>query len=109
MLALIPFLGPALAILSVEVLQEYGWRAIYGGAGFEVIQSAVSPFRSTDYITELFDELRVDGVRRRLSAWLEAFSDPAWRRTFLMDRETRQAIRQVLSYMGNGLYASRKP
>ncbi|HXY87143.1 MAG TPA: methyltransferase domain-containing protein [Candidatus Acidoferrales bacterium] len=94
---------------DIEILQEHEWRGIYEGAGFEVIQSTVSPFRSTDYITELFDELRVDGVRKRLSAVLKAFSDPTWRRTFLMDRETRQAIRQVLSYMGNGLYASRKP
>jgi len=72
------------------------------------MQSAVSPFRSTAYIKELFDEFRVDGVRRRLSAVLKGFSAPAWRRTFL-DRNARQALRQVLSYVGNGRYASRKP
>jgi ubiquinone/menaquinone biosynthesis C-methylase UbiE len=92
-----------------EMLQENEWRAIYEGAGFEVIQSTVNPLHSIDYIRELFDELRVDGVRRRLSALLKEFSDPAWRRTFLMGRDARQAIRQVLSYMENGLYASRKP
>jgi ubiquinone/menaquinone biosynthesis C-methylase UbiE len=94
---------------DVETLQEDGWRAIYGGAGFEVIRSIVYPLRSADYMTELFDEFRADGVRRRLSAWLEAFSDPTWRRTFLMDRDTRQAIRQLRSYMRIGLYVSRKP
>jgi ubiquinone/menaquinone biosynthesis C-methylase UbiE len=94
---------------DVEILQEDGWRAIYKEAGFEVMQSIVYPLRSTDYMEELFDEFRVDGVRRRLSAWVEAFSDPTWRRTYLMDRDTRQAIRQVLSYIGNGLYVSRKP
>jgi len=93
---------------DVEILQEAEWLVIYEGAGFEVIQSAVSPFRSTDYIRELFDELRVDGVRKRLSAVLKGFSDPTWRGTFL-DRDARQAIRQVLSYVGNGRYASRKP
>ena len=94
---------------DIEIPQEDGWRAIYGGAGFDVIRSIVYRLRSADYVTELFDEFRVDGVRRRLSAWLEAFSDPTWRGTFLMDRDTRRAIRQVLSYMGNGLYVSKKP
>jgi len=93
---------------EVEILQEHEWLAIYEGEGFEVIHSTVSPFRSIDYIREFFDELRVDGVRRRLSE-VKAFFDPVFRRTFLMDREPRQAIRQVLSYVGNGLYASRKP
>jgi ubiquinone/menaquinone biosynthesis C-methylase UbiE len=99
---------PPTQLRSLAYLQEGEWRAIYEGAGFEVIQSTVNPLHSTDYIREFFDELRVDGVRRRLSE-LKAFFDPAFRRTFLMDRDTRQAIRQVLSYMGNGLYASRKP
>ena len=102
-------LTPKLAGADFEILQEHEWRAIYEGAGFEVIQSTVNTLHSTDYIREFFDELRVDGVRRRLSAVLKEFSDPAWRRTFLMDRDTRQAIRQMMSYMGNGLYASRKP
>ena len=92
---------------NAEILQEHEWRAIYEGAGFEVIQSTVNTLHSIDYMRELFDELRVDGVRRRLSE-LKAFSDPAFRRTFLMHRGARQAIRQVISYMGNGLYASRK-
>jgi ubiquinone/menaquinone biosynthesis C-methylase UbiE len=97
-----------LAGADVEILREHEWRAIYEGAGFEVIQSTVNTLHSIDYIRELFDELRIDGVRRRLSA-LKVFFDPAWRRTFLMDRDTRQAIRQMMSYMANGLYASRKP
>ncbi|HXY88493.1 MAG TPA: methyltransferase domain-containing protein [Candidatus Acidoferrales bacterium] len=93
---------------DVEYLQEGEWRAIYEGAGFEVIQSTVNPLHSIDYLRAFFDELRVDGVRS-LSALLKEFSDPAWRRTLLMDRDARQAIRQVLSYLRIGLYASRKP
>jgi len=94
---------------EVEILREHEWRAIYEGAGFEVIQSTVNPIHSIDYIREFFDGVRVDGVRRRLSASLKEFSDPTLRRTFFMGRDARQAFRQVLSYMGNGLYASRKP
>jgi len=94
---------------DVEILQGHEWRAIYEGAGFEVIQSTVNPIHSIDYIREFFDGVRVDGVRRRLSASLKEFSDPTLRRTFFMGRDARQAFRQVLSYMGNGLYASRKP
>ena len=93
---------------DVEALQEDEWRGIYGEAGFEVIQSTVYPLHSTDYVKEFFDEFRIDGIRRRLSALLKVFSDPTWRRTFFMDRDTRQAIRQWLSYMGYGLYVSRK-
>jgi len=91
-----------------EMLQEREWRAIYEGAEFEVIQSTVNRLHSIDYIREVFDELRVDGVRRLLSAVLKEFSDPAWRRTFL-DKNARQSIRKIVSNMGNGLYASRKP
>jgi len=58
---------------------------------------------------QFLGELRVDGVRRRLSAWLKAFSDPAMRRTFFeMDRDTRQALRQFLSYISYGLYVAKK-
>ena len=94
---------------DVEVLQEDEWLGIYGEAGFEVIHSTVHLLHSTDFVKEVVDELRIDGIRRRLSALLKEFSDPTWRRTFLMDRDTRQAIRQLLSYMGCGLYVSRKP
>jgi hypothetical protein len=88
--------------LFAEVQQEDEWRTIYEEAGFEVIHSTVYPLRSTDYVKEVFDEFRIDGIRRRLSALLKAFSDPTWRRTVLMYSDTRQAMRQWLSYMGYG-------
>jgi ubiquinone/menaquinone biosynthesis C-methylase UbiE len=94
---------------DAEVPQEDEWRAIYGEAGFDGIHSTVYPLHSTVYIKESFDGLRMDGIRRRLSALLKAFSDPTWRRTFLMDRDSRQARRQLLPYMGYGLYVSGKP
>jgi len=102
--------SPASKIIGTdtEILQEDGWRTIYGEAGFEVIHSTVYPLHSTAYIKGFFDELRMDGIRRRLSALLKAFSDPTGRRTVLNDRDTRQAIRQWLSYMGYGLYVSKK-
>jgi arsenite methyltransferase len=107
--SLVVTISSKFAGIDTEILQEDEWRTIYGEAGFDVIRSAVSPLRSTDLVKEVFDELRVDGIRRRLSALLKAFSDPTWRRTALMEWEMRQAMRQWLSYMGNGLYASRKP
>jgi len=92
--------------LDVKLLQEDEWRAVYREAGFEVISSTVYPF---NYIEQFLGELRVDGVRRRLSAWLKAFFDPTMRRTFFkMDRDTRRAIRQFLSYVSYGLYVARK-
>lgn len=92
--------------LDVKLLQEDGWRAVHSEVGFEVISSTVYPF---NYIKQFLGELWVDGIRRRLSAWLKAFSDPTMRRTiFKMDRDTRQGLRQFLSYVGYGLYVSRK-
>jgi SAM-dependent methyltransferase len=102
-------LASKLAGTDTEILQEDEWRGIYRGAGFEVIHSTVYPLRSTDLLKAFFDELRMDGIRRRLSALLKAFSDPIWRRTALMQWDTRQAMRQWLSYSGYGLYVSRKP
>ena len=98
-----------LAGTDTEILQEDEWRGIYGGAGFEVIHSTVHLLRSTDLVKGSFDELRIDGIRRRLSALLKEFSDPTWRRTALMQWDTRQAMRQWFSCMGYGLYVSRKP
>ena len=92
--------------LDVKLLQEDEWRAVYREAGFEVISSTVYPF---NYIEQFLGELRVDGIRRRLSAWLKAFFDPTMRRTFFqMDRDTRQALRQFLSDVSYGLYVARK-
>jgi ubiquinone/menaquinone biosynthesis C-methylase UbiE len=100
------FLSKAYSI-DIELLQEDEWRAVYEEAGFEVISSTIYPF---NYIEQFFGEIRVDGIRRRLSAWLKAFSDPTVRRTiFKMDKETRKGLRQFLSYAGYGLYVSRKP
>lgn len=92
--------------MDVELLQADEWRAVYTGAGFEVVSSTVYPF---DYVKQFFGELRVDGIRRRLSAWLEALFNPTVRRTiFKTDRDTRRRLRQFLSHIGYGLYVSRK-
>ncbi len=92
--------------MDVSLLQEHEWREFYREAGFEVIASTVYPF---NYIEQFLGEFRVDGIRRRLSAWSKALSDPTMRRTFFeMDRDTRQGLRQFLSCIGYGLYVSRK-
>jgi len=92
--------------MDVKLLQEDEWRAVYREVGFEVISSTVYPFEPLE---QFLGELRVDGIRRRLSAWLKAFFDPTMRRTiFKMDRDTRRGLRQFLSYVGYGLYVSRK-
>jgi len=92
--------------MDVKLLQEDEWQVIYREAGFEVVSSTVHPF---NYIEQFLGEFWVDGIRRRISAWLKAFSDPTIRRTiFKMDKDTRQGLRQFLSYVGYGLYVSRK-
>ena len=101
-------LASKLAGTDVEILQADEWRTIYEGAGFEVMLSTVYPLRSTDLVKEVVDELRIDGIRRRLSALLKVFSDSTWRRTVLMEWDMRQEMRQLLSYTGYGSYVSRK-
>jgi len=93
--------------LDIKLLQEDEWRAVYVEAGFEVISSTVYPF---NYREQFLGELRVDGIRRRLSAWLKAIFDPTVRRTIFTatDRDTRKRLRQFLSYVGYGLYVARK-
>jgi len=93
--------------LDIKLLQEDEWRAVYTKAGFEVASSTVYPF---NYIEQFLGELRVDGIRRRLSAWSKAFFDPTVRRTILTatDRDTRQRLRQFLSHVGYGLYVAKK-
>ena len=58
---------------DVEILQEDEWRAIYGEAGFEGIHPTIYPLHSSAFIKEFFDELLMDGIRRRLSASLKEF------------------------------------
>jgi len=93
--------------VDFQLLQENEWRAVYTGAGFEVISSTAYPF---EYVKQFLGEIRADGIRRRLSAWLEALFDPTVRRTILTatDRDTRQQLRQFLSHVGYGLYVGRK-
>lgn len=92
--------------MDVHLLQKDEWRAVYREAGFEVVSSTVYPF---NYLEQFLGELRIDGVRRRLAAWVKAFSDPTMRRTFFqMDRDTSQKLRQFLISVGYGLYISRK-
>lgn len=92
--------------MDVHLLQKDEWRAVYREAGFEVVSSTVYPF---NYLEQFLGELRIDGVRRRLAAWVKAFSDPTMRRTFFqMDRDTSQKLRQFLISVGYGLYVSRK-
>jgi len=93
--------------VDFQLLQEDEWRAVYSEAGFEVRSSTIYPF---DYVKQFIGELRVDGIRRRLSAWLKAFSDPTVRRTIFTATygDTRQQLRQFLSHVGYGLYVGRK-
>ena len=90
---------------DVEVLQEDGWRQIFSKAGFELLSSSV---RTINYGEQALSQLRVDGIRRYLSAIAEIMLDPNLRSAYFRRDISRREASQFLSYFGYGLYVSRK-
>jgi ubiquinone/menaquinone biosynthesis C-methylase UbiE len=92
---------------EIELSSQDEWRAVYREGGLENVSSIVNRI---DYKEQFLSELRIDGLGKRLSAWVEVLTDPALRRTFFtIDKETRQAIGQFSSHVGYGLYTATKP
>jgi len=89
---------------GIQPLQEDKWRAVYREAGFEDVSSTVYPI---NFREQFFSHLRVDGIRRYLSALAQSIFDPTLRSGFFT-KDILQIIRLFSSYVGYGLYISRK-
>ena len=90
--------------LGIRPLLEDEWRAVFREAGFGDVSSAT--YRA-DLSEMILSHLQVDGVRRYLSALCQSISDPAIRGTFF-NKGMLKAMFQYSSYVGYGLYVSRK-
>jgi len=88
---------------SGGIMLEEEWRAVYRKAGFQDTSSAVYPLNSKE---EFISAVRVNGLRFFASI-AKALFDPTVRGA-LLSRDSAQGLRDAYSYMGYGLYVSRK-
>lgn len=89
---------------KIGALQEHEWLAALKAAGFKDTSSTVSKL---DLTGQFVDHLRVDGVRRYVSALVRGLLDPAMSGPFL-NRRMIGAWREYPAYVGYGLYVCRK-
>lgn len=85
------------------MMQEEEWKAVYREAGFKETSSVVRPLDSKE---EFVSAIRVNGLRF-LTSMFKALGDPKIRGT-LISRSSISAVWKGYSYMGYGLYVSRK-
>ncbi len=91
-------------IMGVLPLQRDEWREVFRQAGFSEVSCAVYRMNLWDQVVS---NLKVDGLRKHLSAILRSTRDPRLRGTFF-NRRMLAAARQFVPYIGYGLYVGRK-
>jgi len=100
---LLPFLSQSLGI-DRPPLQKGEWRSVFREAGFVHVSSTVSAMNEWVMFTS---HLRVDGVRKYVSAIVRGISDPTIRSTFF-NKDMLRAALEFSPYVGYGLYVGRK-
>jgi len=85
------------------MMREDEWKAVYREAGFEETSSVVHPLNTKE---EFVSAIRVNGLRF-LTSLFKALADPKIRGT-LISGSSISVVRKGYSYMGYGLYVSRK-
>ena len=86
------------------MMREDEWKAVYRDAGFEEVSSVVRPLNAKE---ESISAIRVNGLRF-ITSLFKALVDPKIRGT-LLSGSSVSAVQKGYSYMGYGLYVSRKP
>lgn len=89
---------------KIGALQEHEWLAALKEAGFKETSSTVSKL---DLTGQFVDHLRVDGIRRYMSALVRGLLDPSMSGPFL-NRRMIGAWREYPAYVGYGLYVGKK-
>ncbi len=87
--------------IDIQPLQEDEWRAVHREAGFKDTSSTVYPINLTE---QFLSHLRVDGIRKYVSTFIQSIFYP----TIRVKRDVLQALHRFSSYVGYGLYVSRK-
>jgi len=85
------------------MMREDEWKAVYREAGFDETSSVVRPLDTKE---EFVSAIRVNGLKF-LTSLFKALVDPKIRGT-LISGSSISVVRKGYSYMGYGLYVSRK-
>ncbi len=91
--------------LGMAPLTEGEWLETYKKAGFRPVASCVRP---ANYLSQVVDHLRIDGVINYFTSAIRGASDPYLKKKFF-NPQILKAAGKYRSYMEYGLYASEKP
>lgn len=86
--------------MHIQAFSERGWLELFQQAGFMGLTSTVHKMRLSDQITS---HLRIDGLKKYLSAVIKGVFDAEMRRVFF-NRQMLTAARKFLPYIGYGIY-----
>jgi len=86
------------------MMREDEWKAVFREAEFEEVASVVRPLNTKE---ELISAIHVNGLKF-ITSLFKALVDPKIRGT-LLSGSSISVVRKGYSYMGYGLYVSRKP
>jgi ubiquinone/menaquinone biosynthesis C-methylase UbiE len=89
--------------MQIRAYSQQGWQRLLRQAGFEQLTSSVHKMRLTDQMTS---HLRIDGLKKYLSAVLKGIFDPEIRRVFF-NRQMLTAARKFLPFIGYGIYTGK--
>lgn len=91
--------------LGMAPLTEVEWLETYKKAGFRPVKSRVRP---ANYLSQVIDHLRIDGVINYFASAIRGASDPYLKKKFF-NSQILKAAGKYRSYMEYGLYVSEKP
>ncbi len=89
---------------AIRPLLADEWRAVFREAGFSDVASTLYKLH---FLEQFSSHIQVDGIRRYFSAFYRGMADPTVRSVFF-NKAVLQAALQFSSYVGYGLYVSRK-
>jgi ubiquinone/menaquinone biosynthesis C-methylase UbiE len=91
--------------LGMKPLTEKEWLETYKNAGFRPAGARV---RKVNYLMQVIDHLRIDGVINYFTSAIRGVSDAHLREVFF-NKYMQKAARKFYSYVEFGLYTSEKP
>ncbi|MBA4384735.1 MAG: hypothetical protein C0410_08365 [Anaerolinea sp.] len=90
--------------IGLHPFDQNGWEELLINCGFQQVRSSI---HKIDFMTQLRNHLKVDGIKNYFGAIIAGISDTSIRRTFFT-REMLSAARLFLPYIGYGLYTGFK-
>lgn len=91
--------------VNIRALPKDQWQLVFREAGFSDVSSTV--YEKFSFGEQFLSHLRVDGVRKYLSALSQSIFDPNIRATFF-NKDMIGKMREYSSYVNCGLFVCRK-